>query len=844
MITSVTRLARTLALISGGIGLVVTLGLPLAYLAIVLKGQGIELQVEADLNAAAMNELIAQDPESWSMQLLRLETLLAEDKTFETLPERRAMFDAHGKLISAAGIEPATWMIERQAPFYDAGVVAGYIVVSRDLGAVGLRMAAIALLGLMLGMAIFTVLRLMPMRALERALADLRAEKEKAEVTLKAIGDGVITVDPLGQVIYLNPSAQRFLGLEAKAVLGRSVFDLLPVNPPDLEGESGAGSASATGGQGVMGAFVLVGRDGDDRHYESIFSPIYDSLGFSSGGVIVLHDVTERMRAERAQRELNEQLEARVEKRTRELAIAKQQAEKASEAKSTFLANMSHEIRTPMNSVLGMARLALRSELNPQQRGYLEKLYLSAQHLLHLIDEILDITKIEAGKLHLEQIDFLLSTVIANLSNLMTEKAAAKSIVLRLDIDPRLDKPLRGDPLRLGQVLVNLTGNAIKFTERGEVSVQARVEDGEAGTGELFVRFEIRDTGIGMSETEMASLFQVFQQADPSMTRRYGGSGLGLAISRQLVSMMGGAIGVDSRPGEGSRFWFTVRLEHGDPAAAQRLLEADYGRLSRSDADFPALRGARLLLVEDNSFNQQVASEMLEDVGAQVSVAGNGKEALELLHREPFDAVLMDVQMPVMDGLTATQAIRGDPMLDRMLVIAMTANASSEDRERCFAAGMNDVVTKPILPERLYEVIDAQLRGHGRKEIDEIVASRAGTTDAGSGRLVDLDVLRSMIGNDPAKLQRFALKFLAALGDGLSEMEHALASGNQEELRAVAHRIKSSARTVGADGFSQLCERIEGLKRESDFGEMHGLVSELRTLFDPIGQRIRQELGR
>ncbi|MGQ5523348.1 response regulator [Chitinimonas sp. PSY-7] len=407
-----------------------------------------------------------------------------------------------------------------------------------------------------------------------------------------------------------------------------------------------------------------------------------------------------------------EALEARVRSRTQELAelnamllaherelnTARNQAAQASQMKSLFLANVSHEIRTPMNGILGMTHLSLQTAPPPKLRDYLQKIQRSSKHLLAIINDILDFSKAEMGQLKLDSVVFDVSSVLDNLADMLAEPCRQKDLSLQIHVDPYLPSQLVGDALRLSQILVNFANNAVKFTDHGQIVLRVNVQS-QTSTS-VLAYFEIEDSGIGMTTVQQTQLFQSFQQADASTTRRYGGTGLGLAIAKKLAGLMGGEVGVRSTPGMGSTFWFTARFG--------RVL-AKPGTSNKVDPyttlDLQGIYGARVLLVDDNEMNQEIGSHLLRQVGIKVDLANDGEMALEMVKQGDYDLVLMDLQMPVMDGLTATRLIRTQPRFAKLPIIAVTANTKSGNQHLYTEAGISDHLAKPIEPEELFQLL-------------------------------------------------------------------------------------------------------------------------------------------
>jgi two-component system sensor histidine kinase/response regulator len=667
---------------------------------------------------------------------------------------------------------------------------------------------------------------------------------------------------------------------------------------------------------------------------------------------------------------------------------SKEMAEENARTKADFLANMSHEIRTPMNAVIGMTHLVLKTALTPRQLDYVQKIQTSSQHLLGIINDILDFSKLEADKMSVERAHFDLDQMLDNVAGLFATKSESKGLELVMNVAPEVPRDLIGDPLRIGQVLINYANNAVKFTEQGTITIRVALEDAQAD--ELLLRFSVQDTGIGISPEQRMLLFQSFQQADSSTTRKYGGTGLGLVISKRLAELMGGQVGVDSEPGRGSTFWFTARLGRGadqprrwlaqpdlqgrrilvvdDNAPARevmgemlrsmgfvvstvasgplaltelsraaeaeqpyemvfldwkmpemdgvavarriatlplprrplvlmvtaydrgelielsddvgisdvlvkpvtpsilfdtvmRLLGAELTEhpLSPSErglkADTTLLLGARALLVEDNEINQEVAIELLRELGLWVDLAPDGAVALERVQQEAYDVVLMDMQMPVMDGLTATREIRQLSWLQELPILAMTANAMTGDRERCLEAGMNDYIAKPIDPHDLAAKLlrwikPSRPRARRPSRRARTTARPAGERGVSFAGIAGLDAalgLRQVLGREPLYHHLLA-RFASGQADASVRLAEAVAAADWGQAERLAHTLKGVAAQIGALELSQQAQRLEQALRERaplDVLEslQVGIARALPPLVEAITRRLPREEG-
>jgi PAS domain S-box-containing protein len=534
---------------------------------------------------------------------------------------------------------------------------------------------------------------------LEKRATELYVKNAQFQAILDNSTALIYLKDINGKYILINQRYEKLFHITKTKIVGKTDHELYPKEMADALRANDQRVIKANAPK-EMEEYAM--QDGMIHTYISIKVPLHDAHGKIYAVCGISTDISLRKKSEDLLKNYNVKLAQAVKLRTKELKIAKEEAETANRAKSSFLANMSHEIRTPMNAILGLTHLALKTSLSPQQLDYLQKIDISANSLLRLINDILDFSKIEANKLEMECNDFSFIDVFSNLESLIKVKLSEKGLKYSLTLDESIPPWLIGDSLRLNQILTNLVTNAIKFTHQGEISIDVQLIELLETT--VTLRFVVQDSGIGMSQEQVERLFQSFHQADTSITRKYGGTGLGLAISKRLIEMMDGKVSVESKIGEGSRFIFTACFGISRQESSKRFESVSIQEI------LYMLKDKHVLLVEDNEINQQVARELLGHVGIKVTEAYNGHQAVDLSQGDDFDCILMDIQMPVMDGYSATEIIRkreakqGATNNNRP-IIAMTADAMIGDRDRCLAVGMNDYISKPIKPESLYETL-------------------------------------------------------------------------------------------------------------------------------------------
>jgi hypothetical protein len=625
--------------------------------------------------------------------------------------------------------------------------------------------------------------RLLALEAAEQGLRRLSTAVEQSPTS-------IVITDVKATIIYVNQAFTQASGYAADEVVGKNPRFLQSGDtPPETYREMWA---TLSAGKVWRGEFLNQRKDGTHYVEMATISPVRQSDGKISQYVAAKEDITRRRKIEDELSSYRQHLEQLVDLRTHELATAKESAESANRAKSLFLANMSHEIRTPMNVIIGLNYLLLREAANEEQRGKMSKIASAAEHLMKIINDILDLSKIEAGKIVLEQHAFSPADLLRDVGGVIRDQALGKGLEVSVDCG---DLPLHviGDATRLRQVLINFASNALKFTERGAIHLSGKLLGSEGNT--QICRFTVADTGIGIEAADINRLFNPFEQLDASTTRRFGGTGLGLAIARHLAELMGGEVGVSSVPGEGSTFWISAHLE--------------------SSADAPVIAGpeglplvatawesVHILLVEDEEINREIGHDILEAAGLRVDTANNGLEAVERFREKRFDLILMDIQMPLLDGLEATRRIRALPGGQAVTIIALTANAFTEDRERCLAAGMNDFLAKPVDPATIYSTLNRYL---GRAEHPD-----AGPATNSTGK------------NGPPPEQPDPALLSADLGTLASYLK----SGNVEASIYFSH-VQSRLKAAFPGEFNQIRRLIEIFDYEAALPEVLALLARL-----------------
>jgi two-component system sensor histidine kinase/response regulator len=667
--------------------------------------------------------------------------------------------------------------------------------------------------------------------------------------------------EKLAKTFHFHPIAMQILNLETGerleinkqclAIYGVESIDELNSNNFDqnwwVESNGQSESVNQLLRDGYLREypFEYCSANGEVKHLVSN-AAILDIPG-GKFAIISYIDITEKKLLAKELEDYRNNFERQVQERTEQLAEASGRAEAASRAKSAFLANMSHEIRAPMNAITGLTQLLHRARPTPEQAHQLTKIDTSARHLRAIINDILDLSRIDAGRLTLENADFDLCDIFDQVQSLINPRAEAKGLSIKVDMG---DVPhgLKGDQTRIRQALLNYASNAIKFTDNGRISLGVEVL--EENDDKILLRFEVRDTGIGLDPDVLDGLFEAFEQADATTTPKHGGTGLGLAITQRIAQLMDGEVGAESEAGKGSRFWFTAWLERGSDSLPATVSE------QRGSAAL-LLRthhaGSRILLAEDNAINREVAAFLLSSADMAVDTAVDGSQAVAMVAKKVYDLVLMDVQMPVMDGLEATREIRsmtGSTMHSgvnyaQLPILAITANVFREDRQACLEAGMQDFVAKPVVPDNLFSMLVKWLPQADPQETLEValpdVAAEmevfeADPQETGCEAMdpVDTSALEKVFGDDVAARLAILQKFAIQTEQIVTEFELACRQRDTEKVKLHTHKLKSSARTVGANELADLSHAIEVAGRDSDWDEIDRLSKKMRPAVEQV----------
>jgi len=632
----------------------------------------------------------------------------------------------------------------------------------------------------------------------------------------------ICTHDMDGRLLTVNPAICRVLGYKEEELVGQNIRMIIPERHHTGFDEEYM-KAIAESETAVSGEFCVLSKDGD------VIYLLYKNFRMSEPGadqyvIGFAQDITDRIKMEK------------------ELRLTKQLTDEIAKAKESFLAHMSHEIRTPMNGILGIASLLNKTKLDEQQRNYLQLIQDSANNLLVIVNDILDLEKIVAGKLQLERIPFKIVDKIATTIQSFIYRAEEKELGLVFQNSIPADLVVEGDPYRLSQVLNNILSNALKFTNAGHINIAtgiiARNDEG------VVVEIVVQDTGIGIGKERLRTIFEPFEQADATISRKYGGTGLGLAISKNMVEMQHGELLAASEEGKGSAF--TIRVPY------HLSIEAMQENEVSADIDYKSLGPRRVLVAEDVELNQYLARHILESWDFEVVIVGNGREAVETLGQSSFDCILMDVQMPEMDGIEATQHIRrlGDPVKAGIPIIALTANALKGDSEKYLAAGMTDYLAKPFDEARLFRVISRNL-----PQLGEPVISVAGESAAAgsssenilknnsnmtveNSRLYDLSMVQSVSGGDEGFIRKMVALFIDTVPQNVQDLKNALEAENWEQVGKTAHKLKSTIDSMGIKSIRQEIRTVEANARQKEgLGEIPSLVSNIDSVIkECIGQ--------